>query len=429
MARIAEIHAREILDSRGNPTVEVDIRLDSGARGRAAVPSGASTGSKEALELRDGGDRYGGKGVQTAVRNVCGEITQAIGQAEVGGLGEQAALDRSMIELDGTETKSRLGANAILGVSLAAARAAAQDAGVPLYRWLAQERDPLLPLPMMNILNGGAHAANAVDFQEFMILPTGASSFSEAVRYGAEVFHALRSVLAERGLATNVGDEGGFAPDLRSNQEALETVLRGIERAGYRPDEDLCVGLDVAASEFHREGRYELTGEGTSLGTDELIRLYEDWVGRYPLVTIEDGLGEEDWEGWKALTDALGSRVQLVGDDIFVTHPRILGEAIAGGVANAILIKVNQVGTLTETLDTLHIAEEARYARVVSHRSGETEDTTIADLAAGRAAGQIKTGSLSRSDRVAKYNQLLRIEEGLGAEARFAGRPCLAPLG
>jgi enolase len=428
MARIAQIRAREILDSRGNPTVEVDLRLDSGVLGRAAVPSGASTGSREALELRDGGDRYGGKGVRQAIQNVDGEIAKAVVGTEIGGLEEQEALDRALCERDGTETKARLGANAILGVSLAASHAAAADAGLPLYRWIAGDGEVLLPLPMMNVLNGGAHAANAVDFQEFMILPTGASSFSEAVRYGTEVFHSLRKVLTERKLSTAVGDEGGFAPDLRSNREALETVLRGIERAGYRPGEDLCVGLDVAASEFHREGQYRLEGEGKTLGTEELIRLYADWVERYPLVTLEDGLGESDWEGWKTLTDALGSRIQIVGDDIFVTNPQILRKGIERGVSNSILIKLNQIGTVTETLQTMRLAEEAGYTCVVSHRSGETEDTSIADLSVGASAGQIKTGSLSRTDRVAKYNQLMRIEESLGGDARFAGREALAPL-
>ena len=429
MARLAELRAREILDSRGNPTIEVDVTLDSGAFGRAIVPSGASTGGGEALELRDGGSRYRGKGVRKAVANVEGEISREVLGTEVGGLKEQAALDGCLIDLDGTNTKSRLGANAILGVSLAAANAAAADAGVPLFRWLAEGQVPLLPLPMMNILNGGVHAANAVDFQEFMVLPTAARTIADAVRMGAEVFHALRDVLSERGLATGVGDEGGLAPDLASNQEALELVLRGIERAGYRPGEDLSVGLDVAASELHRDGVYRLEGEGKDRGTDEMIHLYEDWVERYPLVTIEDGLGEQDWEGWKALTEALGSRIQVVGDDLFVTHAEVLRRGISGGVANAILIKLNQVGTLTETLETIELARGARYAQVVSHRSGETEDTTIADLATGRACGQIKTGSLCRSDRVAKYNQLLRIEESLGGDARFAGSDALAPYG
>ena len=422
------MRAREILDSRGNPTVEVEVRLDSGARGRAAVPSGASTGSREALELRDGGKRYRGKGVLRAVENVRGELLRAVRGTELGGLDEQAALDAAMIALDGTETKSRLGANALLGVSLAAAHAAADDAEQNLWRWLSDGREPLLPLPMMNILNGGQHAANKVDFQEFMILPTGAPSFSEALRFGAEIFHALREVLHAAGYATGVGDEGGFAPDLDSNQEAIEMLLRGIERAGYRPGHDVHLGLDVAASEFFKNGRYELTGEGSVRSRDEMIALYQDWVARYPIVSIEDGLAEGDWDGWKALTDALGTRVQLVGDDLFVTNPKILREGVTRGVANAVLVKVNQIGTLSETLETMQMAEAAGYAAVISHRSGETEDVTIADLAAGRAAGQIKTGSLCRSDRVAKYNQLLRIESELGARARFAGRSALRRL-
>ncbi|MEE9280013.1 MAG: phosphopyruvate hydratase [Myxococcota bacterium] len=422
MSRIAEVKAREILDSRGNPTVEVDVVLDTGESGRAAVPSGASTGSREAVELRDGGPRYRGKGVQTAVANVSGELASAVKGVELGGLAEQAALDRAMIELDGSEAKSRLGANALLGLSLAAARAAAAAQQTPLYLWLADGRKPLLPLPMMNVLNGGAHADNNVDFQEFMILPTGASSFAEALRLGAEVFHALRDVLAEAGHVTGVGDEGGFAPDLDSNEQAVEMVLRAIERAGYRPGEDLHLGLDVAASEFYADGRYMASGEGVTYSSDELIRLYEDWVRRYPIISIEDGLSEGDWSGWKGLTSALGERVQLVGDDIFVTNPAILAQGIAQGVANSVLVKMNQIGTLTETLEALQCAEAASYTTVISHRSGETEDTTISDLAAGRAAGQIKTGSLCRSERVAKYNRLLRIEEELGPAARFAGR-------
>jgi enolase len=426
MSRIAEVIGREILDSRGNPTVEVEVVLDSGARGRAAVPSGASTGSREALELRDGGERYRGKGVTGAVANVAGELRDAVLRCEVGGLAEQAALDRTMIELDGSDTKSRLGANALLGISLAAAQAAAADQGQGLYRWLADGREPLLPLPMMNILNGGAHAANKVDFQEFMILPTGAPSFSEGLRMGVEVFHALRDVLHEAGYATGVGDEGGFAPDLASNEQAVEMLLRGIERAGYKPGDDVSLGLDVAASEFYAGDRYALAGEGVERSADELIATYQDWVRRYPIVSIEDGLAEGDWDGWKRLTDALAAHCQLVGDDLFVTNPAILREGISRGVGNAILIKLNQIGTLTETLETLDLAEGARYATVISHRSGETEDVIIADLAVGRAAGQIKTGSLSRSDRVAKYNQLLRIEAELGSAARFAGAGVLA---
>ncbi|HXX47491.1 MAG TPA: phosphopyruvate hydratase [Myxococcota bacterium] len=428
MAQIAEVRAREILDSRGNPTLEVDVRLDSGARGRAAVPSGASTGSREALELRDGGKRFRGKGVARAVEHANGELAGALRGLRTGALAEQAAIDRRMVELDGTEAKSRLGANAILGVSLAAAHAAAADAKQSLFRWLAAGREPLLPLPMMNVLNGGAHADNKVDFQEFMILPTGAPTFAECLRMGAEIFHALRDALKDAGLSTSVGDEGGFAPDLASNEAALEMLLRGIERAGYRAGVDVHLGLDVAASELFDGAKYVLEGEGVVRTRDEMVRLYQDWVARYPIVSIEDGLAEGDWEGWKLLTDALGARVQLVGDDVFVTNPRILREGVTRGVANAVLIKLNQIGTLTETLETMALADSAGYANVISHRSGETEDTTIADLAAGSAAGQIKTGSLCRSDRVAKYNQLLRIEEELGAGARFAGRRALRRL-
>ncbi len=428
MTKIAKIKAREILDSRGNPTVEVDVILDSGETGRAAVPSGASTGSREALELRDGGKRYRGKGVLRAVEHVRGEIAKAVVGCRVGGLEEQAAIDRVMIDLDGTEAKSRLGANAILGVSLAAAHAAAAAEGQPLYRWIANGRPALLPLPMMNVLNGGQHAVNRVDFQEFMILPTGASTFGEGLRIGAEVFHALRAVLVESGQSVGIGDEGGFAPDLDSNEAAVEMLLRGIERAGYRPGEDVHLGLDVAASEFHRDGRYVLEGEGVAYDSSELVALYERWVSRYPIVTIEDGLAEGDWDGWKQLTEALGRRVQLVGDDLFVTNPAILREGIDQGIANSVLVKVNQIGTLSETLETIALAGRAGYTAVISHRSGETEDTTIADLACGSAAGQIKTGSLCRSDRVAKYNQLLRIEEDLGGSARFAGRCALPHL-
>jgi enolase len=428
MAQISEVRAREILDSRGNPTLEVDVRLDTGARGRAAVPSGASTGSREALELRDGGKRYRGKGVTRAVEHANGELARAVRGLRTGGLPEQVAIDHRMIELDGSEAKSRLGANAILGVSLAAAHAAAADAKQSLFRWIAAGREPVLPLPMMNVLNGGAHADNRVDFQEFMILPTGASSFAECLRMGAEIFHALRDALRDAGFATGVGDEGGFAPDLASNEAAVEMLLRGIERAGYRAGSDVHLGLDVAASELFDGDKYVLEGEGTVRTRDEMVRLYQDWVARYPIVSIEDGLAEGDWEGWKLLTDALGSRVQVVGDDLFVTNQRILREGVTRGVANAVLIKLNQIGTLTETLETMALAESAGYANVISHRSGETEDTTISDLAAGSAAGQIKTGSLCRSDRVAKYNQLLRIEEELGAGARFAGRSALRRL-
>jgi enolase len=427
MPSVLRTKAREILDSRGNPTVEVEIALEGGARARAAVPSGASTGRREALELRDGGPRYRGKSVAGAVRHVNGEIAAALLGRWLGGLAEQAELDRFLCELDGTPNKARLGANALLGVSLAAAHAAAAARGEPLYRWLADGRETSLPLAMMNVLNGGAHAANSVDFQEFMILPANAACFAESLRMGVEVFHALREVLQEKGYSTAVGDEGGFAPDLGSNREALELLLRAIERAGYRPASDLWLGLDVAASEFFDEGRYVLAGEGSVRSRDDMIRLYEDWIRDFPIVSIEDGLAEGDWEGWEALTRALGNRCQLVGDDLFVTHPAILRQGIERGVANAVLIKLNQIGTLSETLETIAVAERAGYAPVISHRSGETEDVTIADLAVGTAAGQIKTGSLSRSDRVAKYNQLLRIEEELGGRARFAGRAALAP--
>jgi enolase len=424
---IASVQAREILDSRGNPTVEVEIATARGARGRAAVPSGASTGSREALELRDGdARRYLGKGVLRAVANANGELARAAIGRPLGGLDEQAALDRALIELDGTEAKSRLGANALLGVSLAAAHAAAAAAGVPLYRFLGGDGANLLPAPMMNVLNGGAHADNTVDLQEFMLFPVGAPSFGEALRWGAETFHVLKRLLAEQGLATSVGDEGGFAPNLATNREAIELVLRAIERAGYRPGEDIAIALDPAASEFHDDGRYVLSGEGRTLAPGEMVAFWEEWVSRYPIVSIEDGLDESDWDGWKTLTQRLGDRTQLVGDDLFVTNPQILARGIERGVANAILIKVNQIGTLTETLEAIRLARESGYAAVVSHRSGETEDTTIADLAVGSGCGQIKTGSLSRSDRVAKYNRLLRIEAELGAAARYAGRSALA---
>ncbi|MFQ5697546.1 MAG: phosphopyruvate hydratase [Myxococcota bacterium] len=429
MSQIERIHAREILDSRGNPTIEVDVVLDSGALGRAAVPSGASTGSREAVELRDGGERFRGKGVRRAVEHVNGEIARTLVGAEIGGIDHQSVIDRTLIDLDGEPTKSRLGANAILGVSLGSARAAARDAGVPFWEWLLQGREPLLPLPGMNVLNGGRHASNSVDFQEYMILPVGAPCFAEALRFGAETFQALRDVLIEGGYAVSVGDEGGFAPDLSSNREAVELVLRGIERAGYRPGEDVAIALDVAASELWREGGYSLEGEGARYSSDEMIRLYESWLDRYPIQSLEDGLAEEDWDGWQALTTALGGRVQLVGDDIFVTDPAILSRGIEQGVANAILIKLNQIGTLTETLETCRLAEQAGYGRVISHRSGETEDTSIADFAVGTAAAQIKSGSLCRSERVSKYNQLLRIEESLGARARWAGRTPLTPGG
>ncbi len=424
---IRSVLAREILDSRGNPTIEVEVETSGGSRGLAAVPSGASTGSREALELRDGdADRYGGKGVLGAVANANGEIAEAVRGMPLGDLGEQTALDRALIDLDGTDTKARLGANALLGVSLAAAHAAAAAAKTPLYRWIGGDAAALLPAPMMNVLNGGAHADNTVDLQEFMLFPVGAPSFSEALRWGAEIFHGLKKLLGDKGYATSVGDEGGFAPNLESNREAIELVLRAIEAAGYRPGEDVAIALDPASSEFHRNGSYVLEGEGATKSPDEMVGFWEEWVSRYPIVSIEDGLDESDWDGWKTLTDRLGTRTQLVGDDLFVTNPKILGEGIERGVANAILIKVNQIGTLTETLEAIRMAREAGYASVVSHRSGETEDTTIADLAVGTGCGQIKTGSLSRSDRVAKYNRLLRIEGELGDRADYAGRSTLA---
>lgn len=427
---IASIQAREILDSRGNPTVEVDVRSASGRVGRAAVPSGASTGSREALELRDGDPgRYGGKGVRRAVDFVNGEIAGALVGAPLAGADEQADLDRRLIELDGSETKARLGANALLGVSLAAARAAALEAGQPLYRWLGGDAAHLLPAPMMNVLNGGAHADNNVDVQEFMLYPLAAPSFAEALRWGAEVFHALRGVLSEKGYATAVGDEGGFAPNLASNDEAVELILFAIEKAGYRPGEDIALALDPAASEFFRDGRYVLAGEGRSLDSEEMIAFWADWVARYPIVSIEDGLAEGDWPGWSRLTSELGDRVQIVGDDLFVTNPDILQRGIEEKSANAILIKLNQIGTLSETLEAIALAQAAEFGVVVSHRSGETEDTTIADLAVAVGAGQIKTGSLCRTDRVAKYNQLLRIEAQLGPAAAYAGASKLAGQG
>ncbi len=420
MSKIADIRAREIIDSRGNPTVEADVILESGAMGRAAVPSGASTGSREAVELRDGdARRYGGKGVLQAVAHVNSDIKQALQGQEAG---EQARIDQIMCELDGTPNKGRLGANAILSVSLAVAHAAARDRGLPLYRYLGKEDDFLLPVPMMNIINGGAHADNNVDVQEFMIVPVGAPSFREALRYGAEVFHALKKVLAGRGLNTAVGDEGGFAPDLGSNEEAIQVILESIEKAGYRAGEDIVLAIDVASSEFYRDGRYELASEGKSLDREAFCDYLANWVDNYPIISIEDGMDESDWDGWALLTERLGKRIQLVGDDLFVTNPEILRQGIERCIANSILIKVNQIGTLSETLAAIEMAKEAKYTAVISHRSGETEDTTIADLAVAAGAGQIKTGSLSRSDRLAKYNQLLRIEEELGETARYAGR-------
>jgi len=423
MSRISAVTGREILDSRGNPTVEVDVLLDSGALGRAAVPSGASTGTREAVELRDGDRRrYGGKGVLKAVEHVNTVLRSAVLKLDPR---DQAGLDARMIELDGTENKGRLGANAILGVSLAAARAAAADAGLPLYRHLAQlsprQHEPAMPVPQMNIVNGGAHANNSLDVQEFMIVPLGAPSFREALRYGAEVFHTLKKLLADRGLSTAVGDEGGFAPSLESNEAALGLILEAIEKAGYQPGRDICLGLDVASSEFFRNGRYELESEKRSFTAAEFARYLADLAGKYPIVTIEDGMSEADWAGWAELTRVLGAKLQLVGDDVFVTNTKILREAIEKRIANAILIKPNQIGTLTETLACIDMADKARYASVISHRSGETEDSTIADIAVATPATQIKTGSLSRSDRIAKYNQLLRIEAELG-QVRFAGR-------
>jgi enolase len=418
MSEIVDIRAREILDSRGNPTVEADVITADGALGRAAVPSGASTGSREALELRDGDKaRYGGKGVLKAVANIRGEIRDALIGMEVS---EQATLDRSLIDLDGTDTKSRLGANALLGVSLAAAHAAAQERAMPLYQYLGTGTYSL-PVPMMNIINGGAHAANSIDFQEFMIMPVGAGSLREAVRYGAEVFHALKSVLAAQGMVTSVGDEGGFAPNLASNEAAIEVILTAIDKAGFKAGRDIYLGLDVAASEFYKDGLYDLAGEGRKLDSAGLIDLLAKWVDQYPILSIEDAMAEGDWDGWKDLTERLGARIQLVGDDLFVTNTKILKQGIDLGVANSILIKVNQIGTLTETLAAIDMAHAAKYTAVVSHRSGETEDATIADLVVATHTGQIKTGSLSRSDRVAKYNQLMRIEDQLGGEAVYAG--------
>ncbi len=423
MTAITDIHGREILDSRGNPTVEVEVTLADGAFGRAAVPSGASTGAHEAVELRDGdGSRYGGKGVLKAVQAVNQELADVLTGFDAG---DQLTLDRTMIELDGTANKGRLGANAILGVSLAVAKAAAASAHLPLYRYLGGANARTLPVPLMNIVNGGAHADNPIDIQEFMIMPVGAESLSEGVRVGAEVFHALRRQLKEAGHGTNVGDEGGFAPNLNSATEALDFVLRAIEAAGYRPGEDVALALDCAATEFYADGAYQLAGEGNILTSDEMVDYLADLARRYPIVSVEDGMAEDDWEGWAALTEALGEGVQLVGDDIFVTNPERLSEGIMRHVANAILVKVNQIGTLSETLQTVEMAQKAGYGVVMSHRSGETEDATIADLAVATNCGQIKTGSLSRSDRLAKYNQLIRIEEQLGAAARYAGRDVL----
>jgi len=426
MPKIIDIKAREILDSRGNPTIEADVILESGVVGSAMVPSGASTGEREAIELRDGDmARYLGKGVLKAVEFVNTEIRAAVVGMDSD---DQVALDQKMMTLDGTENKGRIGANAILGVSMAAARASAQAAGVPLYRHLNTSGKFIMPVPMMNIINGGSHADNSVDLQEFMILPVGAPSFKEAIRYGAEVFHNLAKVLKSRGLATTVGDEGGFAPNLSSNEEAIEVILEAIEKAGYKAGEDIYLGLDAAASEFYKEGHYELSSEGKTLTATQMTDFFADWVERYPIISIEDGLYENDWEGWKGLTDKVGGKIQLVGDDLFVTNPATLKDGIEKGVANSILIKVNQIGTLTETLEAIDTAHAAGYTAVVSHRSGETEDTTIADLCVATGTGQIKTGSLSRSDRIAKYNRLMKIEEELGADAIYAGRSAFKKL-
>jgi enolase 1/2/3 len=425
MTAILDIHAREILDSRGNPTVEVDVRLESGAFGRAAVPSGASTGTHEAVELRDGDKkRYGGKGVLRALEAVNGEIFDVLSGLDAE---DQAKIDQTMITLDGTPNKGRLGANAILGASLAVAKAAAAQAGLPLYRYVGGAGARTLPVPQMNIVNGGAHADNAIDFQEFMILPVGATTFAEGLRMGVEVFHALKAQLKQAGHNTNVGDEGGFAPNLKGADQVLAFVMKAIDAAGYRPGEQVALGLDAAASEFFKAGKYAMEGEGKTLDAAGMVKFYQDLVARYPIVTIEDGMAEDDWEGWAALTAAIGGKVQVVGDDLFVTNSTRLCQGIERGVANAILVKVNQIGTLTETLEAVEIAHKAGYRAVMSHRSGETEDATIADLAVATNCGQIKTGSLSRSDRLAKYNQLLRIEAELGASARYLGRAALRP--
>ena len=426
MTTITKIHAREILDSRGNPTLEAEVTLSSGHVGRAAVPSGASTGSKEAVELRDGDKtRYMGKGVRKAVSNVNTTIAESLLGFDAA---DQQGLDARLINLDGTENKGRLGANALLGVSMANAHALAASKKLPLWAHLAGDGEVVLPVPMMNIINGGAHADNNVDMQEFMVLPVGFSTFAESLRAGAEIFHALKSVLKGRGLSTSVGDEGGFAPDLRSNEEALETILEAVGKAGYSAGDDILLGLDVASTEFYENGKYNLVGEGKRLSSEQLVEFLAGWAAQYPIVTIEDGMAENDWHGWKLLTDRIGGTVQVVGDDLFVTNPKIFREGIDRKVANAILVKVNQIGTLTETLETIAMAQANRYAAIISHRSGETEDTTIADIAVATTATQIKTGSLCRSDRVAKYNQLLRIEEALGSKARYAGRDAFVSL-
>ncbi|NTI02074.1 phosphopyruvate hydratase [Agrobacterium rhizogenes] len=422
MTAITDIIAREILDSRGNPTVEVDVYLEDGSLGRAAVPSGASTGAHEAVELRDGGKRYHGKGVEKAVEAVNTEIFDAIGGMDAE---NQIQIDDIMIELDGTPNKSRIGANAILGVSLAVAKAAAQSANLPLYRYVGGAHARLLPVPMMNIINGGAHADNPIDFQEFMILPIGAETFRDAVRIGSEIFHVLKKELASQGHNTNVGDEGGFAPGLSSAPAALDFIMKSIEKAGYKPGEEVALGLDCASTEFFKDGKYVLEGEGRTLEPGAMAEYLAELAAKYPIVSIEDGMAEDDWEGWKALTDLIGKKTQLVGDDLFVTNSARLRDGIRMCVANSILVKVNQIGTLTETLDAVETAHKANYTAVMSHRSGETEDSTIADLAVATNCGQIKTGSLSRSDRLAKYNQLIRIEEGLGPQAKYAGSSIL----
>ncbi len=420
MSAIVDIVGREILDSRGNPTVECDVLLESGTMGRAAVPSGASTGSREAIELRDGDkSRYGGKGVLKAVEHINTEISEAVLGLDAS---EQAFLDKTLIDLDGTENKSRLGANATLAVSMAVARAAAEESGLPLYRYFGGMGGMQLPVPMMNVVNGGAHANNNLDLQELMIIPVGAPSFREAVRYGAEVFHALKKILHDKGMSVAVGDEGGFAPNVANHEAAIQLILAAIEQAGYRPGEQIALGLDCAASEFLKDGKYVLEAEGLSIDAGGWTNILASWVDKYPIISIEDGMGEADWDGWKTLTDRLGNRVQLVGDDIFVTNTKIFKEAIDKKIANSILIKINQIGTLTETFAAIEMAKRAGYTAVISHRSGETEDSTIADIAVGTNAGQIKTGSMSRSDRIAKYNQLLRIEEDLGDIATYPGR-------
>ena len=420
MSAIVDIVGREILDSRGNPTVECDVLLESGVMGRAAVPSGASTGSREAIELRDGDkSRYGGKGVLKAVEHINTEISEAVLGLDAS---EQAFLDQTLIDLDGTDNKARLGANATLAVSMAVARAAAEESGLPLYRYFGGMGKMQMPVPMINVINGGEHANNNLDIQEFMILPIGAPSFHEAVRYGAEVFHALKKILGERGISTAVGDEGGFAPSVASHEAAIQLLLEAIEKAGYTAGEQIAIGLDCAASEFYKDGKYQLDCEGLKLSAEEWTSMLASWVDKYPIITIEDGMHEGDWAGWKHLTEVLGKKVQLVGDDLFVTNTKILKEGIDKGIANSILIKINQIGTLTETFEAIEMAKRAGYTAVISHRSGETEDSTIADIAVGSNAGQIKTGSMSRSDRIAKYNQLLRIEEDLGDIATYPGR-------